>query len=309
MSAKFALQYALIVLSLLGLVVALLLLKKRLVSTYPALFSLILLRVATSLVGVGILYHRKTLHLSLELAYQIYFDWYWFSVISQTLLEVAIIYGAYRIAMKPLDGLKRIGSVIFAWVASVCILLSLAVALGPHTQGASYFATLLGQMQQGVSVLTLCLLLFVCFAARPLGLTYRSRVFGVMLGMGMASTSSLVMSTWYSTKALQSVYSPAFLVGALCGLATLTVWATYFALPEQERALVLLPTTSPYFTWNRISEALGDEPGLVAISGFRPAMLASAELKAMIVAQKSLQSVADEPAQAMLVDRIAVGAN
>ena len=45
--------------------------------------------------------------------------------------------------------------------------------------------------------------------------------------------------------------------------------------------MILLPTTSPFFTWNRTSEALGDEPGYVAIAGFKPQMLAAAELKVL----------------------------
>ena len=40
------------------------------------------------------------------------------------------------------------------------------------------------QMQRTQSILILCLLLFVCFAIRPMGLSYRSRIFGVSLGLG-----------------------------------------------------------------------------------------------------------------------------
>jgi hypothetical protein len=48
-------------------------------------------------------------------------------------------------------------------------------------------------------------------------------------------------------------------------------------MPEAKRKMVLLPTTSPYFHWNQISEALGDDPGVVAVSGFTPDALAPAE--------------------------------
>ena len=40
------------------------------------------------------------------------------------------------------------------------------------------------QLQRTQSILTLCLLLFVCFAIRPMGLSYSSRIFGVSLGLG-----------------------------------------------------------------------------------------------------------------------------
>jgi hypothetical protein len=78
-----------------------------------------------------------------------------------------------------------------------------------------------------------------------------------------------------------SLYSPIYLVSTIGSLISVCVWGAYFVLPEPERKMILLPTTSPFFTWNRISEALGDEPGYVAIAGFKPQMLAAAELKVL----------------------------
>jgi hypothetical protein len=77
--------------------------------------------------------------------------------------------------------------------------------------------------------------------------------------------------------------------------------------------MILLPTTSPFFTWNRISEALGDEPGYVAIAGFKPQMLAAAELKVLSSAThkaalppESAQPAEDALSRTALQQRIAV---
>ena len=51
-------------------------------------------------------------------------------------------------------------------------------------------------MQRTQSILTFCLLLFVCFAIRPMGLSYTSRIFGVSLGLGIMATNDLVQSAW-----------------------------------------------------------------------------------------------------------------
>jgi hypothetical protein len=141
-------------------------------------------------------------------------------------------------------------------------------------------------MQQGTSVLILCLLLFVCFSTRYLGLTYRSHIFGVSLGLGIFATVSLVESIWYANGVGQTVYSPVYIFSTLGSLVSVLTWATYFAMPQPERKMILLPTTSPFFLWNRISEALGDEPGFVAIAGFKPDMLAPAELAAFTAGSK-----------------------
>ena len=66
------------------------------------------------------------------------------------------------------------------------------------------------------------------------------------------------------------------------------VWTVYFYLPEPKRRMVLLPTTSPYFFWNRISEALGDAPGFVAVNGVTPDIFAPGELEALEAASTPL---------------------
>ncbi|HSU19447.1 MAG TPA: hypothetical protein VLI45_06845, partial [Acidobacteriaceae bacterium] len=63
---------------------------------------------------------------------------------------------------------------------------------------------------------------------------------------------------------------------------------------------------------NRISEALGDEPGFVAVAGFRPDMLAPAELKVLTstahrLAAKPISATANiDPAPSRILQSIAV---
>jgi hypothetical protein len=109
-------------------------------------------------------------------------------------------------------------------------------------------------------------------------LTFRSRIFGVSLGLGFYATVQLVSSAWSSLSANQSVYSPIHLLNTIGVIIGYSIWLTYFAMPEPERRMILLPTTSPYFFWNAVSEALGDHPGHVVVAGFTPSVLAKAEL-------------------------------
>jgi hypothetical protein len=159
-------------------------------------------------------------------------------------------------------------------------MLSLGMAFGPRVvDGTAYIGIVAARLAQGTSVLLLCMLVFVCFTTRYLGLTYRSRIFGILLGLGIYSASTLIESAWSSTKISTSVYSPLQLVDAFGFIACLAVWSGYLLAREPERKLVLLPTTSPYFFWNQVSEALGDDPGHVVVSGFTPDMLAPGEIQ------------------------------
>jgi hypothetical protein len=258
--------------------------RKNLVREFPLLAGLLSIQAIGGSITVAILFFRQTLGIEIHTAYKVYFYSHWFSLAAEGILRILIVYSVFSLAMKPLQGLHQIGKVIFRWVAAVSVMVSAAIAIGPHFVSPGYgmtmvIARLTGQIEQGISVLTLCLLLFVCFSTKPLGLTYRSRLFGITLGLGVMATVSLVQAAWFSTTGAHSLYSPIYLFGALGATAALSIWATYFILPEPERKLILLPTTSPFFFWNKISEALGDAPGHVAIAGFRPDMLAPAEMQ------------------------------
>jgi hypothetical protein len=286
MDTKVLLEYAIFADFFIGAGILAIMMRHRLHREFSFLSAFLAVNCFETGSSIVLLFFRKQLGISGIVDYEIYFYSHWALFFVEYSLLLLVIYSVFRKAMKPLDGLHRAGKIIFRWIGGVSLALSLVMATGPHIAGRYYIATLAGQMQQGISVLTLCLLLFVCFSTRYLGLTYRSHIFGVSLGLGIFATVSLVESAWYANGVGQTVYSPVYLFSALGSCAALLTWGTYFAMPEPERKMILLPTTSPFFLWNRISEALGDEPGFVAIAGFKPEMLAPAELTVFAAASK-----------------------
>lgn len=282
MTAKIVLHYSNLAIAITCVFAIVLIGYKRAARTFAPLVCLLAIRGVTAAITVGILFYRRELGLEVHRAYAVYFYSYWISAAVQVLLQFLVIYSVYRLLMKPLEGLQEMGKVVFRWITAVSLLLSLVLALGPHAQSSFYMATLLGQVQEGESVLTVCLLVFVTFATKPLGLSFRSRAFGVLLGLGFSATAGLVLAAWLTTNEARSVYAPVYAWGSSFSVLTLVTWMTYFAIPEPERKMILLPTTSPYLHWNQISEALGDDPGMVAVGGVAPAMFASAELEAFL---------------------------
>jgi hypothetical protein len=264
------------------------LLRKSLLKDFWALSSLLGVFSLDGLISISVLFFRKELGISKFAAFHTLVITRWTSLIAQDVLVLLIIYGIFRMAMRPLAGLQRAGKIIFGWVSAVSLLLSVGLAIGPHLGTAGNRIGIFGErLQQGTSVLMLCLLVFVCFCIKPLGLTFKSRIFGVSLGLGIASTCTLVEAAWLSTTGAQSVYSPVYLIGSFGLLACVGTWAVYFGMLEPERRLVLLPTTSPYFFWNKLSEALGDEPGHVVVAGFTPDMLAPGEVEILKASAKA----------------------
>lgn len=283
MQTKVLLEYANIAEVALSVAVLLVMWRKRLLREFPVLALFLIVQTFNVATSTALIFFRKELHLEKAQAYYIYFCTYWFCYAITAILLVLIIQSVFRIAMKPMDGLQQLGKIIFRWILAVSIVLSAVEVAGSvvswGTRSATEIATAIAsQVQQGVCVLTLCLLLFVCFAAHPLGLTPRSRIFGVSLGLGFLASTNLVTAAWYTSNTAHSLYSPIYLISIGGGLASLVIWGVYFALPEPERRMILLPTTSPFFFWNKVSEALGDDPGQVAVAGFTPDMLAPGEL-------------------------------
>jgi hypothetical protein len=182
---------------------------------------------------------------------------------------------------------------VFRWVAAISVAVAIGVAVTPHLSGIKFMVAMITQLQQTSSILTLCLLLFVCFAIRPMGLSLRSRIFGVSLGLGILATVNLVNSAWIAHN--PNMYSLFSVVNGLAVGLTLLTWSAYFAFPETKRRIIVLPTTSPFLRWNQISMALGDDPGFVAVGGIPPELFAPAELEVMRRASAKMTPALEAP--------------
>lgn len=253
--------------------------RRRQLSTYWFLTAFLILRAVSNTLLAMLLTAARHHAIEAHLAYNIYFSLYWSAYTVEAVLGFVMIYGLYNLAMKPLPGLQRLGRLMFRWAASIGIALSAAVSFGPHVSGNVFLIRLIGQLQQTQSVLTLCLLFFVCFAVRPMGLSHRSKVFGVSLGLGLMAANDLVASAWLSQG--HTMHSMASLISGGVAIFMLSIWLGYFAMPEPKRRMIMLPTTSPFLRWNQISAVLNDAPGYVAIGEVTSDMFAPAEVEIM----------------------------
>ncbi len=257
--------------------------------TYHGLTFLLSVRFVSNLVCIGLIQLCHSRIFPRTVTYPFYFYTYWGSFAVEACLAFYMVLNIFRVAMAPLEGLRKLGMLIFQWAAAISVILATVLSISPFKSTATLLSHFLTAFQQVSSVITLCLLLFVCFAIRPLGLNLRSRVFGVALGLGLTSTASLAQAAWFSPKG--SLYTTANLIAAIGGAMSLLVWSAYFALPEPKRRIIVLPTTSPFLRWNQISEVLGDNPGYVAIAGVPPELFAPAEIEVMIRASIKMKDL------------------
>jgi hypothetical protein len=244
---------------------------------YSWLGTFLAIRAGSSMLLIGIHQIAGPL-LGPRRAYPYYACVYWTTAAVESVVTLMIVYSVFKLAMAPLKGLQTLGMLVFKWAAGISVAVALGNAFTPNSAG-SYLLTAISQLQRTQSILTLCLLLFVTFAIRPMGLTYSSRIFGVGLGLGIMSTTDLVQSAWLSFHPdMGGTYN---LIFGVVSCSIFMLWNVYFALPEPKRRIIVLPTTSPFLRWNQISQALGDEPGFVAVGGVPPEVFAPAELEIM----------------------------
>lgn len=233
------------------------------------------------------------LHVGLSMeahrSYRLYFYSYWSTYAVEAILGFACIYGLYNLAMKPLPGLQRLGRLMFRWAAGISAMIAIAMALSPHAKGINFAVSLVSQLQQTQSVITLCMLFFVCLAVRPMGLHHRSKIFGVSLGLGVLAANDLVASSWIAQEHHMISLLP--VISGFAAICALLIWTSYFALPEPKRRMVMLPTTSPFLRWNQISAVLNDAPGFVALGEVTSDMFAPAEVEMMNRASAKMNSL------------------
>jgi hypothetical protein len=216
---------------------------------YWALGSFLAVRVVSNAALALILRERDSL--GTHTAYRTYFYVYWWSFAIQSVLAVLIVYGILRLTTTPLKGLQTLGTKVFLWVAGICMLLAVGLGFAPHMSGTKYLVAAVEQLQRTQSILTLCIALFVFFAIRSMGLSYRSKVFGVSLGLAIMAINDLVQTVWLRfSPEFHSVYNLANSV-VICTI--LAIWAAYFAMREPTRRDIELSPTSPFFRLDRMA--------------------------------------------------------
>jgi hypothetical protein len=255
------------------------LVRSKAVQEYWALAGLLATNVVTGILLLAFSSPTAVRLLTAKTAYIGYFYVYWPGFGIEAIFTILTIYSIFRSAMAPLKGLRSLGLLVFKWAAAISTIIALAVSVGPQVNAGHFIIASVSQIQRATSILTFSLVLFVCFAIRPMGLSYRSRIFGVSVGLGVLSLLNVLQGSWIGD--IESLNSILNLVDAVTVCATLCVWIGYFAVEEPKRRFILLPTTSPFLRWNQISELLGHNPGYVAVGGFSPDAFASAELEVM----------------------------
>lgn len=234
---------------------------------FPALCFYLLLQAICSPFLTFLLHARHIFPAYEQAFYFCYFFLYWAAYLGGVVAIFFVIQDLFRYALAPLPGLSRLGIIAFRWAGLVSLIIALVSTAStvPLHAGFQWFMVGSYQIMRCVAVLQLCLLAFLALSVHALGLSFRSRAFGISLALGIMATTDFLtavfiklntnnMAQWVNT------------VGEVVLAGALITWLVYMAVPEPARKPVMVPATSALVRWNEIAVALGHGTPQVALA-------------------------------------------
>lgn len=231
---------------------------------YPAFWQFLIFLIASDTLFLALALADGLYLISDTLTYSIYFFTYWVTYGIQAILILRVLHEMFRHAMRSVPGMQKLGRPIFFWAVAVSLILACASGLSTQGGAMGLLLTSAQVLMRSQSVLALCMLAFLALASHAMGISFRSRIFGVTFGFGMIATGDLVCSGIFAH--ISGLNGMINIVHEVVFLSAITLWGGYFLQPEPARRLVAVPISSPLMRWNEIAQSLGNPAGQVAVS-------------------------------------------
>jgi hypothetical protein len=166
-------------------------------------------------------------------------------------LRFGVIYEISAHLFRNYGVLGRFGKPLFRWIATALLPLGLLFAYASGGHDVTRLVSVLAVLERAASILQCGLLLGMFVFSSYLGLSWRSYVFGIALGLGIFASVELAVSAIRSETGFIYGRSLDYLTMATYHCCVL-IWAFYLWAPERssQYALRVLPQ-SDVETWNK----------------------------------------------------------
>jgi hypothetical protein len=217
----------------------------------------------TSDVLLNVLLHAH-LPLSGSAVYDLYFTVYWLSFFIGSIAIFYAVRQAFEAATQPLAGLKKPGRILFRWIGVASFIIVISSSVHPYGFSLRSIPMAMIELMRCMSMLELCLLAFLALTVHPLGLSFKSYVFGLGLGLGFLATTDMLIAAVSHLGSSMVSYTSLF--GEVGSLLVFAVWCVYFFKTEPERKSMMMPASSQLLRWNEIASAFGHRSGQVVLT-------------------------------------------
>jgi len=211
----------------LSLAVVLAMVRRKLRLEYPLFFAYAAFQVVSAAVHFA-LYQRGV--------YADYFYAYWTSSVLATGLELAVLYEIFQHSFRPYAALRGLGSMIFRWAALVLLLVAVITALAAPS-GQKPLITAILSLERSIRMMQCGLLILMLFFSPQLGLSWRSRLFGITAGFGGYAAVTLTLVSLKAQLGIPGDTAYSLINSGAYTLAAAT-WLAYTLAPEPARQAV-----------------------------------------------------------------------
>ncbi len=101
----------------------------------------------------------------------------------------AAIEEIYRDVFRVYVALRDLGTLLFRWVGLLLVLVAVVVAASAGGNGLDWLVNSIFVLQRSLRVMQCGMILFLMVFIRHLGLTWRSRTFGIAFGFGIVAVA------------------------------------------------------------------------------------------------------------------------
>lgn len=243
-------QYLLIAPRVLLLVVLAILIRRRLYRQFPFFSAYVVQEIVQSVVMLVMIKSPATTGDQYTMAYAIAFG-------VETVFSLGVLYEIFAHMFRNYVMVERWGRVIFRWAFVLFLLggLGLAAYTGSYGPRLIFVVQLLNRT---ASILQCGLLCTLFIFAGHLGLSWRSHIFGIALGVGIQASADLAASAIRSQTGLAYHVALDYFIMAMYQMCVL-IWVFYLFAPERSYAPKALPQHD-LETWNLELERLLKQP-------------------------------------------------
>jgi hypothetical protein len=149
-----------------------------------------------------------------------------------TALRFAVIYEIFNHLFRNYEALNRLGKPMFRWTTVGLLLAALTVSVYAGGNDFNHFLYVVRMLDRTASIMQCGLMLGLFLFSAYLGLSWRSHVFGIALGLGIFASVELAASAFLSqTGYAYNLYVNYVTMGTYhcCVL----IWAFYLLMPER----------------------------------------------------------------------------
>jgi len=209
---------------LLQVLIAGLMVKRRLHRDFPMFFGYTVLQI---ILGGGLLYLDESPAFSAEVYWRVHYV----GLVASSALRFGIIYELFSHVLRRYRTLARVSQVLLRWTAVVLLLVAVLVSANTPVNDRPIFAGI-NILDRGVDLMQSGLLLFLFVFSAYFRLSWKSFSFGIGLGLGIFATVGLArLAIRIAAGPGPGNYVHDFVSMATYHLCVL-IWLAYLLLPE-----------------------------------------------------------------------------